>query len=297
MRVAIPKLEGLVILEGGRVVKVVPYRDRVSVLGELARGRVPESLRAMAEAEGAELRLSHVALDRAPDRVAREDYLRALENALKTSFPRDAVLIQMVGLLGDLTQFENVLEERLRELLIPFFPTEEPDRAMAELEGADLADGDRDILIKVRDLLRSVRATRGAVKDFIEAEVRGRYPNLSAVATPYVAALLITRAGGLERLARMPASTIQVMGAERSLMLHLTKGRKPPKHGILYQHPWVFSARRRDRGRIARALAAKIAIAARLDLAGKDRSEELLEDLKKRLGKYIPKLREAGEAD
>ena len=297
MKIAVPKLEGLVILEGGRVVRVVPYPDRRRILSELVLGRVPEELRAMAEAEGAELRMSHAALEGRPSRGARDDYLGAVEEALKASFPRDAVLIQMVGLLQDLTQFENILEERLRELLVPFFPTSEPDEALRRLEGSELPPEDREILIRIRDLLRDASRTREAVKEFIEDEVKKRYPNLSAVATPYVAALLITKAGGLERLARMPASTIQVLGAERSLMLHLTKGRRPPKHGILYQHPWVFSARRKDRGRIARALAAKIAIAARLDLAGKDRSEELLEDLRRRLEKHLPTLREAGEAD
>jgi nucleolar protein 56 len=95
------------------------------------------------------------------------------------------------------------------------------------------------------------------------AEVR--YPNCSALVGGLVAARLIARAGGLDRLARMPSSTIQVLGAENALFSHLHAGTPAPKHGILYQHRRVHAASRALRGRVARVLAGRVALAARLD--------------------------------
>jgi nucleolar protein 56 len=73
------------------------------------------------------------------------------------------------------------------------------------------------------------------------------------------------RAGGLEPLSQMPASAIQVIGARTALFSHMRSGTPPPKHGIIFQHRRVHSAGRDVRGRVARILAAKLAIAARVD--------------------------------
>ena len=64
----------------------------------------------------------------------------------------------------------------------------------------------------------------------------------------------------------MPAGTIQVLGADTALFLHIVRGRRPPKHGMLYQHPLVRDAPPRARGRAARVLACNLALAARVDL-------------------------------
>jgi nucleolar protein 56 len=63
----------------------------------------------------------------------------------------------------------------------------------------------------------------------------------------------------------MPSSTIQLLGAEKALFLHIKEGTPVPKHGVIFQHPSVHSSPPWLRGRIARALAGKIAIAARGD--------------------------------
>lgn len=90
-------------------------------------------------------------------------------------------------------------------------------------------------------------------------------PNVSALIGGLVAARLLSRAGGLSELARMPGSTIQVLGSEQALFSHLRAGTPPPKHGIIFQHRRVHNAPKEVRGRVARVLAAKLAIAARLD--------------------------------
>jgi nucleolar protein 56 len=90
-------------------------------------------------------------------------------------------------------------------------------------------------------------------------------PNVTDVAGATIGARLMAKAGGLDRLAVLPASTIQILGAEKALFRALRTGARPPKHGILFQHQEVHLAPKWQRGKIARTLANKIAIAARVD--------------------------------
>tara|TARA_B100001750_G_scaffold8332_1_gene6415 strand:- start:280 stop:684 length:405 start_codon:yes stop_codon:yes gene_type:complete len=80
-------------------------------------------------------------------------------------------------------------------------------------------------------------------------------------------------------MATMPASTIQVLGAEKALFRALKTGSNPPKHGLLFQHAVVHAAPRWQRGKIARAIAAKAAIASRVDVHGSGLNKTLLEKL------------------
>ena len=77
----------------------------------------------------------------------------------------------------------------------------------------------------------------------------------------------------------MPASTIQVLGAEKALFRSLKTGSQPPKHGLLFQHAMVHAAPRWQRGKIARAVAAKAAIASRVDFYSGELNNTLLEKL------------------
>jgi len=64
----------------------------------------------------------------------------------------------------------------------------------------------------------------------------------------------------------MPASTVQVIGAEKALFKHLkNKSIDPPKHGIIFQHASISTSPKSVRGKIARALATKITLAAKAD--------------------------------
>jgi nucleolar protein 56 len=108
-------------------------------------------------------------------------------------------------------------------------------------------------------------------------------PNLSSLAGPILAARLISRAGSLRLLAGMPSSRVQIMGAEKSLFKHLKGNAPSPKHGIIYRHPAVIGSPKRLRGKVSRALAGKLALAARLDYYGAGRSVDLKSSLEARL--------------
>ena len=126
----------------------------------------------------------------------------------------------------------------------------------------------------------------------VESTMNKIAPNITNVAGATIGARLIARAGGLERMARLPASTIQVLGAEKALFRAIRTGSRPPKHGILFQHEAVHMAPKWQRGKIARTLANKIAIAARIDYYRGTKAEELTGLFEKRLKEIKIKYKE-----
>ena len=108
-------------------------------------------------------------------------------------------------------------------------------------------------------------------------------PNISALIGGLVAARLMARAGGLLPLSRLPASAIQVLGAKTALFAHLRTQTPSPKHGIIFQHRRVHNAPREVRGKVARVLSGKLAIAARLDYFRGSADPEFLEKAQKRI--------------
>jgi nucleolar protein 56 len=149
-----------------------------------------------------------------------------------------------------------------------------------ESVGADLPEREEAELKAFAGLTKLVGGQRRAMESYVERSIREIAPNVSEVAGPMIAARLVALAGSVEELARAPAGTVQLLGAERALFRHLRTGSRPPKHGVLFQHPWVHGAPPWQRGAIARAFAAKIAFAARADAFTKRTiAPELLKDL------------------
>ncbi|HLF23407.1 MAG TPA: hypothetical protein VI565_05740, partial [Burkholderiales bacterium] len=122
------------------------------------------------------------------------------------------------------------------------------------------------------------------IERYLEDAMPEVAPNLSALAGAALAARLIAHAGGVHELSRKSAGTIQTLGAEKAIFRHLAEGKAPPKHGAIFVHPLVGRAPRHQRGPIARALANKLAIAARADATTHaDISAKLKRDLETRV--------------
>ena len=118
----------------------------------------------------------------------------------------------------------------------------------------------------------------------IDIDMQKIAPNISKMTGPLIGARLISLAGGLVRLAIIPASTIQILGAEKALFRFKKEGGKPPKHGVIFQHSYINKSPREIRGKIARVFAAKIAIAAKADAFTKrDISKDLIRDIDERI--------------
>jgi len=119
---------------------------------------------------------------------------------------------------------------------------------------------------RLAQAIKEIFELKAKYEDYLEKVAKEICPNMAYVAGAAVAAKLIAHVGSLRKLALLPASTIQVLGAERALFKHLKNKRvKPPKHGIIFQHPKISNSPKKVRGKIARTLASKIASAAKAD--------------------------------
>lgn len=189
----------------------------------------------------------------------------------------------------------NFGEQSLSAFSIPTRRVELILKAASDSKGGDIGQEDMNRIISLAQEVLHLTALRERLNRHVERTMAEMAANMLAVAGATIGARLIARAGGLERVARLPASTIQVLGAEKALFRALRTGGKPPKHGILFQHKEVHSAPRWQRGKIARSLAAKIAIAARIDAygGGGKREEGLEESLSRKIEEIKVKYRDA----
>jgi len=111
----------------------------------------------------------------------------------------------------------------------------------------------------------SLDSYRGDLEEYLEDLMEKTAPNLKAIVSSLVGAKLIAKAGGLKKLAYMPASRIQLLGAEKALYRFLKTGEKRPKHGLIFQWRQVRSSKYYLRGKISRLIAGKVGIASKID--------------------------------
>jgi nucleolar protein 56 len=162
-------------------------------------------------------------------------------------------------------------------------------------KGGTISEKDMHRVTGLAELAIKIATEREKLAEAVDSTMNRIAPNITQVAGATIGARLIARAGGLERMAKLPASTIQVLGAEKALFRAIRTGSRPPKHGILFQHEAVHMAPKWQRGKIARTLANKIAIAARIDYYRGEKAEELTGLFEKRLAEIKIKYKEAPE--
>lgn len=304
------------LLDGERVERVQPLASdpegRRSAIARRREGRLlPEEERLVQSATGTRIvtrdrRLvgEHVALlpglRRAPsaslpfpDRAEqRRVLLDAAETALEDAWDPSVHVEEAVRAMSDLDDVLNRVGERLgnwaRHDTTALDALEADSIASTALRLAEpardvspspLGPGDPELESARRRLAQlylDLDATRREIETAVEHALPRRAPNLSRLLGPLLAAKLLSLAGGIDRLSRLPASTIQVLGAERAFFEHLRGHAPPPRHGLLFLHPDIQGAPRRLRGKLARALAGKTAIAARMDREGAAIHPELL---------------------
>lgn len=219
----------------------------------------------------------------------------------------DRFVVQAIAGLDELTKTQNLLTERLVEWYGLHFPELVESVTQKELVdlvarlgdrdtirtqggrdlesmGTPLTGDDRKALMDWAALAMSVSRTQAELEGYVTRRMEQLAPNLSSVVGPLLAARLLAHTGSIERLGRLPASTTQLLGAEKALFHFMMEGGRPPKHGVLFQHPLVHRAPPWQRGRIARALAAAASLAARVDSFGKrDISASIQSGLQRKL--------------
>ncbi|MHC1582042.1 MAG: NOP5/NOP56 family protein [Candidatus Syntropharchaeia archaeon] len=235
-------------LSRGRDVNVV--EERLSKIGKYTP-RYELSLRIMASDFGFDMD------------ILRKAQIIAVEEKVKRELGReDLQVIQMVKSVEELTKILNVLSERINEW-------------------KNLPVQDKSIRY-LNELKRKVDATIDDLRERLGEKMKMLAPNLSELIGPLLAAKLISVTGGIENLAKLPSSSIQILGAEKALFRYKQGKGTPPKHGILFRHPAVRSAKAKDRGKISRVLASKISLAAKADsFTGNFIADKLKRDFEK----------------
>jgi len=204
-----------------------------------------------------------------------EEYYKTLRKiALKVTSEKvdkelkreDRYVILLLKALDKLNESINMLEEKLRDI-----------------EEVKISETTKELEKEIEDLKKMRRKIEKEIDNIITKIA----PNLTEIVGPVIAARLLEKAGSLERLAFLPASKIQILGAEKSLykaLARMKKGKpaKTPKHGIIFIHPFIRTLPKKKRGKMARFMAAKLAIAAKLDYFKGELDESLAEAVRKK---------------
>jgi nucleolar protein 56 len=234
--------------------------------------------------------------------------LEAAKLQVSEALTPDQRIIQAIEALDDINETTNSLSERLFEWYGSYFPESELNgealalfvkkygsRENIEPEaplhlkarnsmGAKLENADEILLKGFAESICSLYEQKRQIETYIEKSMEILAPNLCLIAGSMLGARLISIAGSLESLAAFPSCTIQVIGANKALFKHLRARAPSPKHGIIYNHPLINTAPWWIRGKIARAVAAKISLAARIDFYSGEKDPSLAEKLETKLG-------------
>jgi nucleolar protein 56 len=245
---------------------------------------------------------------------------------------RDLVIAQAIQTLDDLDRTVNLFMSRLREWYGVHFPeldrlidkhetyarlvmnlgvrenfsisslenesiqgerAQRLSKAATNSMGAMMTEEDLNQIQILSKNILNFYELRKRIEKYIDKTMEEIAPNTRTLAGSLLGARLISIAGSLQNLAMRPASTIQVLGAEKALFRSLKTGARPPKHGLIFQHNLLHDAKRWQRGKIARALAGKIAIAVRIDaFRGKYVGDDLKKDVDKRLAEIRKKYKD-----
>ncbi|KAL1220850.1 putative nucleolar protein 5-1 [Cardamine amara subsp. amara] len=220
----------------------------------------------------------------------------------------DTMIIQAIGLLDDLDKELNTYAMRVREWYGWHFPELAKivsdnilyakavklmgDRINAvKLDFTEIFGDDNDIesnlkeaavismgtevsdldLLHIRELcdqVLSLAEYRAQLYDYLKSRMNTIAPNLTALVGELVGARLISHGGSLLNLAKQPGSTVQILGAEKALFRALKTKHATPKYGLIYHASVVGQAAPKNKGKISRSLAAKVALAIRVDALG-----------------------------
>ncbi len=256
-------------------------------------------------------------------RGKREKFLKKTEERMEKELTsRDVFLGRSNRAIEELTDVLNVLGERLEDMfrlytpklevadrekyaklisivekdrtdgkeLSKLFGSGKANSVAKDLEGVrKMKDADLALCKQISDKIIELYRLKENLEKEEEKLCSEICPNLAYVGGAHLAAKMIAHVGSLQRLALLPASTIQVIGAEKALFKHLkNKNVRPPKHGLIFQHHKISQAPRKIRGKIARTLAAKLTSAAKADAFTKNFiAEKLKKQFEERYIKVI----------
>ncbi|KAL3079006.1 hypothetical protein niasHS_014788 [Heterodera schachtii] len=152
--------------------------------------------------------------------------------------------------------------------LSAILPEELAEKVRQEAEismGTDISELDLIHIVELCDQIIELAQYRAQLHDYLKNRMNALAPNLTVLLGELIGARLVSKAGSLMALAKCPASTVQILGAEKALFRALKTKKDTPKYGIIYHAQLVTQAGQKSKGKIARKLAAKVSLATRVD--------------------------------
>lgn len=164
---------------------------------------------------------------------------------------------------------ENTANSDLSDILPE--EVEEKVKEAAEISmGTEIAEEDIINIQNLCDQVIDITNYRTQLYDYLKTRMLAMAPNLTVLVGELVGARLISHAGSLINLAKHPASTVQILGAEKALFRALKTKKDTPKYGLIYHAQLVGQSSTKNKGKMSRMLAAKASLATRVDALGED---------------------------
>ena len=192
----------------------------------------------------------------------RKQLIEETKAKLEDSFDRVRLIIHSSRPIDELERAEQSLQLRISSFLQHIGP-DAKDISHIKIDGTKIRKEDMQMLKENLALQKEISSLKSGNMGYLAKLMKEIVPRLTEVTGAQMGAKLIDLAGGIERLASMATSKIQVLGAERAMFRHLKTGSKSPKYGILFMHPSVNGSD--DKGKAARKLASDISKAVRVD--------------------------------
>lgn len=220
---------------------------------------------------------------------------------IKESVKEDNLIMQSISNIGEIDKVLSMFIKRLREwyeLYNPEFSKSVYDnqkfvsmikkaKKSKDSMGAELPKEDLAPIMKLSDRIIELYKLREEQEEYLSKIMKKYCPNMIAITGITIGAKLLAKAGSLRKLVEFPSSTIQLLGAEEAFFRHLKTHSRSPKYGYLHEHPLIAKNKRELHGKIARALADKIAIAVKVDyFKGKFIGDKLRKGLEEKFGSF-----------
>ncbi|KAK7916040.1 hypothetical protein WMY93_011801 [Mugilogobius chulae] len=179
--------------------------------------------------------------------------------------PDNSTYCRLAQLIGNRKELSEESLESLEEVVMDGAKAQAILEASRQSMGMDISPIDLINIERFSSRVVSLAEYRLELQEYLRSKMGQVAPNLAALIGEVVGARLISHAGSLTNLAKYPASTVQILGAEKALFRALKTRGNTPKYGLIFHSTFIGRAAAKNKGRISRYLANKCTIASRID--------------------------------
>jgi nucleolar protein 56 len=196
-------------------------------------------------------------------------------------------IVNLIEQRKKLIENKDELKPKLDEITLdPEISKQIIDSALISM-GSDISQVDLLNIKYFSDRVDNLIKYREKLSNYLREKTQNLAPNTSALVGETVTARLISHSGSLSTLAKYPASTIQILGAEKALFRALKTRSATPKYGLLYHSSFIGKAKMKNKGKISRYLANKLAMCSRIDAFSKDVSNDYGNELRNQIDERL----------